>query len=51
MEILYYLKPFLQIKKIIKKQVDYFFFLFESLILNVEFGHVFLVMIVKLTWK
>ena len=50
MEILYYFKPFLQ-KKIIKRQVDYFLFLFESLILNVEFGHVFLVTIVKLTWK
>ena len=50
MEILNFFKT-VPAKKIIKKQVDYFLFLFESLILNVEFGHVFLVMIVKLTWK
>ena len=39
-------------KEIIKKrQVDYFLFPFGSLILKVEFGYAFLIMIVKLTWK
>ena len=46
-EILYYFKPFLQ--GTIKRQVDYFLFHLGSLILKVEFGYVFLVMIVKLT--
>ena len=48
-EILFYFKPFLQ--GIIKKAGLLLLIPFESLILKVEFGHVFLVMIVKLTWK
>ena len=49
LEILYYFKPFLQ--KNYKKAGWLLFIPFGSLILKVEFGHVFLVMIVKLTWK
>ena len=46
-EILYYFKPFLQ--GTIKRQVEYFLFHLGSLILKVEFGYFFLVMMVKLT--
>ena len=49
LEILYYFKPFLQ--KNYKKAGWLLLIPFGSLILKVEFGHVFLVMIVKLTWK
>ena len=49
MEISYYFKPFLQ--KYYKKAGWLLLIPFGSLILKVEFGHVFHVMIVKLTWK
>ena len=51
MEILHYFKPFLQKKKTIKKAGWLLLIPFGSLTLKIEFGHVFLVMIIKLTWK
>ena len=48
MEIICYHKPF---SKHCDKPVDHFFIPFGGLILQVKFGHLFLIIIVNLTWR